>query len=394
MLEKFKNAVPVIEKIEQAGYEAYFVGGSVRDALLHKPIEDVDIATSAFPEEIKQIFPKTVDVGIKHGTVIVLFHGESYEITTFRSEGEYTDYRRPDEVQFIRSLHEDLKRRDFTMNAIAMTKTGELIDPFSGREDIDKKIIRTVGKADERFTEDALRIMRAVRFVSQLSFQIDQETYAAIQKYGNLLRHISVERIYAEFSKILAGKNRKKALHLIVERNLHPYLPMLKDYGRELKQTAELIDQPIWKEYEIWAILLILIKREPVESFLRAWKIPVKMIKMVKKIYDAYFFREKQTWTKIHVYYTGFEICLSAEKIYNVLHQIPVEEGLKKLKRIYTHLPIYSRDQVVITGYDLMNWSNKKGGPWIKDTLERVEKAIINKEIENDKDKIKEWLFP
>lgn len=394
MLEKFKKAVPVLEKIEQAGFEAYFVGGSVRDALLHRSIEDVDIATSAFPEEIKQIFPKTIDVGIKHGTVVVIYNGENYEITTFRTDGEYTDYRRPDKVTFIRSLQEDLKRRDFTMNAIAMTKTGELIDPFSGQEDIKNKLIRTVGNAEERFTEDALRIMRAIRFVSQLNFRIEQDTYKAIEKYGELLTNISVERIYAEFQKILVGKSRKQAIRLLVEQNLHHYLPKLSGYGQELKQTADIIHLPIWTETEIWAILLILIDKEPVDGFLRAWKTPLRIIKAVKKIYVAYQLRKEQSWTKEMVYYNGYDTCISTEKIYSVLHHLPIQQNVQMVKNIWADLPINSREQLAISGYDLMNWANQKSGPWIKETLEKIEKAIINKEIDNDKSKIKEWLFP
>lgn len=136
MKEPFLSAVPLLTEIEHAGYEAYFVGGAVRDLLLDREIADVDIATSATPEEIKAIFPKTIDVGIEHGTIVVLFKGRTFEVTTFRAESEYEDYRRPSGVQFIRSLEEDLKRRDFTMNAIAMDKSGQLFDPFHGKQAI------------------------------------------------------------------------------------------------------------------------------------------------------------------------------------------------------------------------------------------------------------------
>jgi len=134
MHQVFLKAVPILEKIEKAGYEAYFVGGSVRDYLLGKDIDDVDIATSALPEEVKAIFPKTVDVGIEHGTILVLYKGTAYEVTTFRTDGEYKDFRHPERVTFIRSLHEDLKRRDFTMNAIAMDKRGKSLIPLTGNK--------------------------------------------------------------------------------------------------------------------------------------------------------------------------------------------------------------------------------------------------------------------
>ncbi|MGZ4161997.1 MAG: CCA tRNA nucleotidyltransferase, partial [Neobacillus sp.] len=205
MIEPFLSALPVLTMLEEAGFEAYFVGGSVRDYLLSNPIHDVDIATSATPEEVKVIFPKTADIGIEHGTVLVRFQKESYEVTTFRTESEYQDYRRPKEVSFIRSLHEDLQRRDFTMNAIAMDRMGKLIDPFDGRRAIKEKIIQTVGHADDRFNEDALRMMRAVRFVSQLSFKIERETINALTNLVHLLEKIAIERKRAEFEKLLIG---------------------------------------------------------------------------------------------------------------------------------------------------------------------------------------------
>ena len=148
MPSEFIDALPILETIEKAGYEAYFVGGSVRDTMLSKPIHDVDIATSAYPEEIKKIFKRTVDTGIEHGTVMILDHGTGYETTTFRTESTYTDFRRPDEVKFVRSLDEDLKRRDFTVNALALTKDGEVIDLFGGVQDMSAQILRAVGKPE------------------------------------------------------------------------------------------------------------------------------------------------------------------------------------------------------------------------------------------------------
>lgn len=164
MNDVFLKALPVLQKLTTAGFEAYFVGGSVRDYLLNRTISDVDIATSAFPEEVKEIFQSTYDTGIAHGTVTVRENNEFYEVTTFRTEGTYEDFRRPSEVKFIRSLEEDLQRRDFTMNAIAMDEHFALHDPFSGQEAVKNKAIKAVGKASERFHEDALRMMRESAF--------------------------------------------------------------------------------------------------------------------------------------------------------------------------------------------------------------------------------------
>ena len=178
--EEFVQAQPVLEKISEHGFEAYFVGGSVRDVLLGREIHDVDIATSAYPEEIKDIFPYTIDVGIEHGTVLVLAgksEAEHYEITTFRTESKYTDYRRPDHVDFVRDLREDLKRRDFTVNAFACDFEGQIIDLFDGLTDLKERRLTAVGSALERFNEDALRIMRAMRFASTLDFKIEEKTF-------------------------------------------------------------------------------------------------------------------------------------------------------------------------------------------------------------------------
>ncbi len=196
---EFVAAQPVLQRLEAAGFEAYFVGGAVRDMLLQKPIHDVDIASAAFPEEVKKQFDKTVDTGIQHGTVMVLDHGLGYEITTFRTESTYTDFRRPDTVTFVRSLSEDLQRRDFTINALAMTYDGEIVDLFEGLADLSAGVIRAVGEAEVRFTEDALRMMRALRFSAQLGFQIAPDTRAALQRLAPNLAKIAVERIRVEF---------------------------------------------------------------------------------------------------------------------------------------------------------------------------------------------------
>ena len=195
MNKAFRQGIEIIERLEENGHEAYFVGGFVRDTLMDRVIGDIDIATSATPEEIQAIFPKTVDVGAEHGTIIVVSsEEESYEVTTFRTDGNYTDNRHPDEVIFVKSLEEDLKRRDFTMNAIAMNKVGKILDPFDGEKDINRKVIRTVGKATDRFKEDALRMLRAVRFASQLSFSLEADTFLGIQKDKALLANVSIER--------------------------------------------------------------------------------------------------------------------------------------------------------------------------------------------------------
>lgn len=197
----------ILSKLEREGYDAYVVGGCVRDTLLGKEPEDWDITTSAKPEEIKKAFVKTVDTGIKHGTVTVIINGNGYEVTTYRIDGEYKDGRHPEEVRFTRSLRDDLNRRDFTINAIAYNDSNGLKDLFYGRSDLHNRIIRAVGNPEYRFKEDALRMMRAIRFSAQLGFNIDIETYHAIIRCSHLIKQVSVERIQTELTKTLMSVN-------------------------------------------------------------------------------------------------------------------------------------------------------------------------------------------
>ena len=197
----------ILHILQDAGYEAYAVGGCIRDSLLGRTPDDWDITTSARPEETKALFEKTIDTGIQHGTVTVMRHGRGYEVTTYRVDGEYEDGRHPKEVTFTASLEEDLKRRDFTVNAMAYNEEDGLVDLFGGRQDLERKIIRCVGEANERFEEDALRIMRAVRFSAQLGFTIEERTKEAIRGHADRLRQVSAERIQMELTKLVTSPN-------------------------------------------------------------------------------------------------------------------------------------------------------------------------------------------
>lgn len=200
--EKVHN---IINTLEEAGFEAYAVGGCVRDSILGRKPDDWDITTSAKPGETKQLFPRTVDTGIKHGTVTVLLGGEGFEVTTYRIDGTYEDGRHPSEVTFTASLKEDLLRRDFTINAMAYNERSGLVDLYGGLEDIDKQVIRCVGDAVERFEEDALRMLRAVRFSAQLGYRIDEATGEAIKALAPNLQKISAERIQVELVKLVTS---------------------------------------------------------------------------------------------------------------------------------------------------------------------------------------------
>lgn len=205
----------IIDTFYENNYEAFMVGGCIRDFLLSKEPKDYDIATSALPNITESLFEKTIPTGIKHGTITVLLDKEPFEVTTYRIEGEYKDNRRPDEISFVTNIKDDLSRRDFTINAFAYNSKEGLKDYFNGLEDLQNKIIRTVGDSNKRFNEDALRMMRAIRFASQLDFNIEKSTLDGIKKNKNLLKNISSERIRDELCKLLLSDNPRKGLNLL-----------------------------------------------------------------------------------------------------------------------------------------------------------------------------------
>ncbi len=215
MLKIPQNIQKVLEALEKNGFEAYIVGGCVRDMLLGKTPFDFDVTTSAKPEEVMSVFEKTVPTGIKHGTVTVIVEGEPVEVTTFRTESGYSDNRHPESVEFVTSLAEDLSRRDFTVNAIAYNQTSGIIDCFGSMRDLESKILRAVGAPTKRFSEDALRILRLFRFASTLGFTPEERTLDAALKAATNLKDISRERIAAELKKAVCGKNSKAFAPLI-----------------------------------------------------------------------------------------------------------------------------------------------------------------------------------
>ena len=201
---------PILTILREAGHESYYVGGCVRDLLLGRPIHDWDITTSALPEQTMACFPHCVPTGIKHGTVTVLVENWSAEVTTFRADGAYSDGRHPDRVSFVGNLEDDLSRRDFTINAMAIDTQGNIVDLFGGKEDLDRKLIRCVGDPETRFREDALRILRAIRFSAQLGFTIEENTRRAIADCADLCRRLSVERVRDELEKTLLSEQPYK----------------------------------------------------------------------------------------------------------------------------------------------------------------------------------------
>lgn len=241
-----KNTEQVLNELEKHGFEAYMVGGCVRDSIMGRECHDIDITTNARPEEILAVFSgfKVVPTGIKHGTVTVFCGDVPYEITTYRIDGEYTDCRRPENVEFTADITADLARRDFTINAVAMDRNGCLVDPFDGISDMKAGIIRCVGAPEKRFGEDALRIMRAVRFASQLGFTIEEETSAAVHRMKDLLQKISHERIRDELDKLVCGRS---CISVLLE-----YSDVITAVIPEFKPSIGLDQCTPYHKYNVW----------------------------------------------------------------------------------------------------------------------------------------------
>ena len=254
-----KNAEEIIRILNQNGYEAYYVGGCVRDALMGNVPHDFDIATNALPEQTKRIFWEkgvpVIETGIQHGTISVLLQKQPYEITTFRTDGEYLDHRRPESVTFVRSLKQDLARRDFTMNALAFHREEGVLDFFEGQKDLQNHVIRCVGEPETRFREDALRILRALRFAAVLDFTIERNTAAAIHSSKELLRMVSPERICAEFSKIMMADRPSRVLR--------EYIDVFGIFLPELLPSVGFQQNNPWHRYDVFEHTMVALEHTP-----------------------------------------------------------------------------------------------------------------------------------
>lgn len=373
--KKFNSAINILEKFNEAGYEAYFVGGCVRDYLLNDDFSDIDITTNALPDEVKQIFKKSIDTGIQHGTVTILINGDSFEVTTFRTEDDYIDHRTPEKVEFVSNLKEDLDRRDFTINAMALDSKGKLYDYHCGEKDLRNKIIKTVNNPNERFFEDALRMLRAFRFSSKLGFEIEENTLKAIKNNAELIKFVSIERIVNEFRKLLTGKGNKRSLELLLDSKLNNYIPFLD-------KISKIID---FSNYTFCQSLYILSNINDI-SFekLKELKLSNKEIKQVK-IYE-----------KINKDFIGnvpLEIILYNYDIEDVAFIASYfkycdKEDIEKIK-----LPIESFNDIAITSMEIISIIDMPAGPWIKEIIKKLEEDIILSKIDNTRKDILDFLI-
>ncbi|MBE6115067.1 MAG: CCA tRNA nucleotidyltransferase [Erysipelotrichaceae bacterium] len=373
--------VVALDALHSHGYEAYLVGGCVRDFVLGRDVNDHDITTSATPQQIKDVFKgySMADVGIEHGSVLVVCEGEPLEITTYRYESEYTDHRHPDQVYFTRELKEDLKRRDFTMNALVYAPDTGILDHFDGLQDIENKTIRAIGEPVERFNEDALRILRALRFSSQLGFTIHLDTLKGMVSQKHLLKYISKERITQEIVKYIEGNYlavTKEAATMILPC-IFPHYP-IEDH--ELVESLSHIKQPLLR----FARLNIATQSDLRGSLL----LPKKTMRTIEILQEYIDVPPR----------SQYEVCCMVGKIekelVEMLREYYLERGMitEEISRVLLNSDaLFCRvEQLAINGKDLLELGIS--GPDIKVTLLAVLEEIMRGRLENSREAILEYV--
>ena len=374
----------IISRLEKADFEAYAVGGCVRDSILKRSPEDWDITTSAKPEEVKKLFSTTIDTGLQHGTVTVVIEKEGFEVTTFRLDGDYTDGRHPDRVAFTSSLTEDLRRRDFTINAMAYSEKRGLIDEFDGERDLEDGIIRAVGDACERFSEDALRMLRAIRFAGQLNFKIADETFDAIKELSPNISKVSVERIAKELEKLLLSGN-PEYIALVYETGIFsviaPEVAKLFENG-EISASIKALSRASFPEkkelYQIrLAIFLEGLRADKAAKLLKRLKLDNDTINTVKKLLELSLREVENNETDMRR-----TVKEAGHKMMPLLLEMRRAKGLKDNKELYQTVIdngyCTSISELNINGKDLMDAGIPKGA-LIGSTLERLLELVIEK---------------
>lgn len=359
------DAKKIIEILEQAGYEAFAVGGCVRDFLMGRPCDDMDMTTSARPVEMEKILNdhhiKFIETGLKHGTITAVIAGGSFEITTYRTDGVYKDNRHPEHVEFVTDIKEDLSRRDFTINAMAYNDRVGIVDLFGGRDDLDKKIIRAVGDPDKRFKEDALRIMRAIRFASVLSFDIETQTKKAIFNNKDLLKNVSYERIFAELSKLLLGEN---VFDVLME-----YREIIGVVIPELQAIFHIPQNTKWHIYDVWEHTCKSVEAAPKDLALR-------LTMLLHDIGKAYSKTTDENGTD---HFKGHQK-ISAEYTKAVLKRLKVPNEI--YDRVMFLVPIHDM-HIGTDRKKIKKWLSKVGENGLRDLIEvkRADKLAQNPEM-------------
>jgi len=373
-----KGARKIIEVLKKSGYEGYIVGGAVRDHLLRIPLTDVDITTNAKPHQVAKLFT-TKPTGLKYGTVTIIMHDETYEVTTYRIDGDYLDGRHPEEVTFAVTAEEDVKRRDFTINGLLMTETGEVIDYVDGQLDLRARIIRTIGNPSDRFNEDSLRIMRAFYFQAKLGFQIDKTTQIAIESYRFKLKDIAMERIMNEMLKMLKGDHVRRALQTMVHTKVHEVLPGLEKGILYIQKMEEI---PFIDPFFILCFILngSIPESWPFSNKHRHRYETAMMLANTYKTFDPYV-----------LYTYGLDLCLLANRVSHMLGR--VKNMKNKIEEDFNNLPIQSDLDLKLRATDIIRIADKKAGAWVKKLQTEMVVEVLNQRLKNEKSELEAYVL-
>ena len=384
------NVAFILDKMKSAGYEAHIVGGSVRDAVLGRERGDYDITTNALPEETKAVFDgyRIIETGIKHGTVTLVLDSEPYEITTYRLDGDYKDNRHPDSVTFTSLLGEDLMRRDFTVNAMAYNPDTGITDLFGGRQDSADRLIRAVGDPYKRFDEDALRILRALRFAAVLDFEIESETAVAVRSRAHLLSSISKERIYTEFKKLVMGVSALK----ILTEYADVIAPLTCGLLIENVPKKELFDKSELQTR--FAALFLLNSDSPSEhgyrvlTELKTDKLTRSGVSDTLRVYKDIDFKD-ETAVLRHLADYGAELTLSALRLGVLIEKFGEREEALYLSALASGKP-YAISQLAVRGNDIASLGVR--GEKIGEALKKLLYTVIDGRVENEREALLEYL--
>ena len=352
----------------------------MRDVLLNRHIHDVDIATSAYPAETKQIFEHTIDIGIEHGTVLVLENGGEYEVTTFRTEDVYVDYRRPSHVNFVRQLSEDLLRRDFTINAFALADDGNVIDLHGGLVDLEAQVLRAVGNPSERFNEDALRIMRGLRFAAVLNFDLESKTFASMKEHANLLSKISIERIFIELDKLLTADFWQKGFRELLAIEAYPYLPGFTDKTALAHLLALPAGFKFTNSVQSWGYLAYQLGYRDGKFLLKKWKVSRDFSTAVSKFLSAYDKRLKGDFSSEDLYNLGKSSLTLVEEMFAAQN---LETNFEQISALDVQLQIRTRKDIAVSAGQIMTEFGIQPGPQIGQLFHQIELEIVKGQLQN-----------
>lgn len=375
MKKLFRVGETVISTLNENGFEAYFVGGCVRDYYMQREVHDVDITTNARPDEVEMLFDKTIDVGREHGTLIVLIQNIPFEVTTYRVDMGYARHL----------LDEDLKRRDFTMNAMAMSENMVFHDPFSGRESIEKKEIVTAGEPDERFREDPLRIIRAIRFMSVLNFSIERATERSMVVNAHTVNQVSVERIVGELKKTYAGSGLKSAKEKLVQAGLMAFIPFFRHIGQGdyvRSQVADFMDE----------LIIQSVKNDMLIERLKDLKLSNAEIEHVKNSASLLQSAADNVHPRKIAYHYHEDVIRRLIRLSAYNELIEDVTALEEALTIKPSLNIRSKKDLEVNGKHLMALYNRKSGPWIKECLNLIENEVLFERVNNNHNDIINWV--